>query len=189
MDVNSGKIIKTYNTTQEGSWFVEISPDERTLYTPNLEGKSLSIIDRTSGAVHVIPLNAAGYGIDISPDGKFVWVSGGDITVVDTSTKQIVKRIKASEPETGRLRITADGKRVVVALSKRLVVYNALTYKAIQETSLTKEPKVLTVSPDGKHAYLTNPGDNSMAVVDILEGRLIATEPIGRRPDGIAWAP
>jgi DNA-binding beta-propeller fold protein YncE len=187
VNAESGRIVKVYNTDQEGSWFVEISPDERTLYTPNLEGKTVSTIDRATGVVKVIALDSPGYGIDISPDGKFIWVSGGDLAVIDTSTGQIIKRIKASEPQTGRIRITADGKRVVVALARRLAVYDALSYKLLSETALDKEPKVLTLSRDGRIAFLTNPDDNSMSEVDIHAGKVIATTPTGKRPDGIAW--
>jgi DNA-binding beta-propeller fold protein YncE len=75
LDANTGQVLKTYKTNQEGSWFVEITPDERKFYTPNLEGKSVSVIDRASGNVKVIPFEHAVYGIDITPDGKQVWVS------------------------------------------------------------------------------------------------------------------
>ncbi len=49
LDSETGKVLKTYPTDQQGSWFVEITPDERKLYTPNLEGKSVSVIDREYG--------------------------------------------------------------------------------------------------------------------------------------------
>ena len=93
----------------------------------------------------------------------------------------------ASMRATGRIRITADGKRVVVALARRLAVYDALSYKLLSETALDKEPTVLTLSRDGRIAFLTNPDDNSMSEVDIHAGKVIATTPTGKRPDGIAW--
>jgi YVTN family beta-propeller protein len=187
VDASTGKILKTYNTAQEGSWFVEVSPDERKLYTPNLEGKSVSVINRSTGAVKVIPLASAGYGIDITPDGRYVWISGGGLTVVDAATDEVVATIKASEAETGRLSISRDGRKVVVALSNKLAVYDSRTRALISETPLTKEPKVLALSGNGRYAYLTNPGANSVSVVDTNDGRLIETAATGRKPDGIAW--
>ena len=188
LDSDTGKILKTYSTDQQGSWFVEITPDERKLYTPNLEGKSVSVIDRATGKVKVIKFEHAVYGIDITPDGKQVWVSGGDLAVIDTSKDEVVARVKASEPETGRIRLTSDGKRLVVALTKKLAIYDAKTRRLIGEVELSATPKVLTVSADNRHALLTNPEDNSVSVVDIVSGKQVTTFKTGKTPDGIGWA-
>lgn len=188
LDAGTGTIIKTYKTNQEGSWFVEITPDERKLYTPNLEGKSVSVIDRATNNVKVIPFEHAVYGIDITPDGKHVWVSGRDLAVIDTGKDEVIARIKASEADTGRLRITSDGKKLVVALAKKLAVFDAKTHRLINEIELSSSPKVLTLSDDNRRALLTNPADNSVSVVNILDGRQLTTFQTGKKPDGIAWA-
>lgn len=188
LNSDTGQVLKTYPTKQEGSWFVEITPDERKFYTPNLEGKSVSIIDRATGNVKVIPFDHAVYGIDITPDGKQVWVSGGDPAVIDTSKDEVIGRIKTSEAETGRIRITSDGKKLVVALAKKLAVYDTKTHRLINETELSASPKVLTLSGDGRRAMLTNPTDNSVSVVDIVAGRQLTSFKTGKKPDGIGWA-
>ena len=188
LDSDTGKIIKTYSTDQQGAWFVEITPDERKLYTPNLEGKSVSVIDRATGKVKVIKFEHAIYGIDITPDGKQVWVSGGDLAVIDTSKDEVVARIKTSEPETGRIRLTSDGKRLVVALTKKLAIFDAKIHRLISEVELSATPKVLTISADNRRALLTNPEDNSVSVVDIVSGKQVTTFKTGKTPDGIGWA-
>ncbi len=188
LDSDTGKILKTYPTNQQGSWFVEITPDERKLYTPNLEGKSVSVIDRATSKVKVIPFEFAVYGIDITRDGKQVWVSGGDLAVIDTSKDEVSARIKASEAETGRIRLTSDGKRLVVALSKKLAVFDTKTHRLLSETELSSSPKVLTLSGDNRRALLTNPADNSVSVVDIVAGRQLTSFQTGKKPDGIGWA-
>ena len=189
LDAGTGKVVKTFDASRPGPWFVEVSRDERTLFTPNLEGKSVSIIDRATGAVKVIPFDHPGYGIDITPDGKQVWVSGGDLAVIDTASKEVIARVKASEAETGRLRITADGTKVVLALEKSLAVYDARSRWLIGQVPLPVAPKVLALSGDGRRAFLTNPEDHSMSVVDLVSLRMVKTVPTGRKPDGIAWAP
>ena len=188
LDSDTGKILKTYPTEQQGSWFVEITPDEQKFYTPNLEGKSVSVIDRATSKVKVIKFEHAVYGIDITPNGKQVWVSGGDLAVIDTTSDEVVARIKTSEAETGRIKITSDGKRLVVALSKKLAVFDVATHRLISETELSATPKVLTVSADNRRALLTNPEDNSVSVVDIVSGKQVTTFKTGTRPDGIGWA-
>lgn len=188
LDSETGKVLKTYATNQEGSWFVEITPDERKIYTPNLEGKSVSVIELATGKVKVIPFEHPVYGIDITPDGKQVWVSGGDLAVIDTTRDEVIARVKTSEAETGRIRLTSDGKRLVVALTKKLAVFDVKTRRLLNETELNSSPKVLTLSGDNRRALLTNPDDNSVSVVDIVAGKQLTTFQTGKKPDGIGWA-
>jgi DNA-binding beta-propeller fold protein YncE len=188
LDSETGKVLQTYKTNQKGSWFVEVTPDERKLYTPNLEGKSVSVIDRATGEVKVIPFETAVYGIDITPDGKQVWVSGGDLGVIDTASDKVIATVKTSEVETGRLRLTSDGKRAVVALSKKLVIYDVGTRRLMSEIELGASPKVMTLSADNRRAFLTNPNDDSVSVVDILAGKQLTAFRTGKKPDGIGWA-
>ncbi len=188
LDAETGKVLHIYKTNQEGSWFVEITPDERKLYTPNLEGKSVSIINRVTGEVKVIPFENPVYGIDITPDGKQVWVSGGDMGVIDTATDEVIARVKTSEAVTGRFRLTSDGKRAVIALAKKLVVYDVKTHRLISETELVARPKIMTLSADNRRAFLTNPNDNSVSVIDIVGRKQLTTFQTGKKPDGIGWA-
>jgi DNA-binding beta-propeller fold protein YncE len=188
LDSETGKILTTYKTEQQGSWFVEITPDERKIYTPNLEGKSVSVINRATGRVKIIQFADPVYGIDITPDGKQVWVSGRGLAVIDTVTDEVVARIKTSEAGTGRIRLASDGKRIVVALLKKLVVLDVKTHRLISEIELGSRPKVLTLSGDNRRAFLTNPNDNSVSVVDIAAGKQLTTFQTGKTPDGIGWA-
>jgi DNA-binding beta-propeller fold protein YncE len=188
LDAASGRILRTFDVGQQGPWFVEVSSDERTLFTPNLEGRSVSVVDRASGAVKVIPFDHPAYGIDITPDGRQVWVSGGDLAVIDTRTREVVARVKASEPETGRLRITRDGRKVIVALEKKLAVFDARSHRLLGEVPLSAAPKVLELSADGRRAFLTNPEDHSMSVVDLDAMRQVTSVKTGPKPDGIGWA-
>ncbi|HEX8188319.1 MAG TPA: MBL fold metallo-hydrolase [Pyrinomonadaceae bacterium] len=188
LDAETGEALRTYGTSQQGSWFVEVTPDERKLYTPNLEGKSVSVIDRATGGVKVIRFEHPVYGIDITPDGRQVWVSGRDLAVIDTSADEVIATVKASEADTGRIRITSDGGRVVVALLKKLAVFDVKTRRLVFETELGASPKVLTLSGDNRRAFLTNPDDDSVSVVDIVAGKQSATFRAGKKPDGIGWA-
>ena len=148
----------------------------------------MSVIDRATGNVKVIPFDYAVYGIDVTPDGKQIWVSGRDLAVIDTRKDEVVARIKTSETETGRLRLTSDGRKVVVALTKKLAVYDTKTHRLINETELTSSPKVLTVSGDNRLALLTNPVANTVSVVDIRAGKQLTEFKTGKKPDGIGWA-
>lgn len=188
LDAVTGQVLRGYGTGQQGSWFVEVSPDERTLYTPNLEGQSVSIIDRASGAVKVLPLGFPAYGIDITPDGAQVWVTGRDVTVIDAATQTVAATVKTPESETGRIRLDTGGRLAVVALARSLAVLDVRTHALVRTAPLTASPKVLTLSADGRRAYLSNPEDASVSVVELDTGRQVHTLPTGTKPDGVGWA-
>jgi DNA-binding beta-propeller fold protein YncE len=188
LDTDKGTVLNRYPTSRDGAWFVEVTPDESKLYTPNLEGTSVSAITRSSANVKVLPLEFRAYGIDVTPDGKHVLVSGRALTVIDTSTDAVVRTIATTPPDTGRIRITPDGLHVVVAMEKSLAVFDIAGGRLIREIPLPASPKVLTLSGDGRRDYLTNPEAHSVTIVDLGDGR-VTTLPAGKRPDGIAWAP
>ena len=190
LDSDKGKILKSYKTDQDGSWFLEITPDERKIYTPNLEGKSVSIIDRATGATKVIQFEEAVYGIDITPDGRQIWVSGPGVTIIDTASDEVIARLKTTEPNVGRIKLTPDGKKAVVGSvnSNKVSVFDVKTRRLTGEIETGARHKVITVSRDNRRAFLTNPGDNSVTVIDLVVGRHVATFRTGKTPDGIAWA-
>lgn len=192
VDTGSGTVLKRFPTARDGAWFVEVNPAETKLYTPNLEGKSVSVITRATGEVKVLPLEYEAYGIDITPDGAQILVSslsGNSIAVIDTSTDVISRTIATASLETGRLRITPDGRRVVVGMKQSVAVFDLASGRLIRDTPLPVAPKVMTLSGDGRRAYFSNPEDHSATIVDLEAGRVVATVKTGRRPDGIAWVP
>jgi DNA-binding beta-propeller fold protein YncE len=189
IDTESGAVLRRFPTARDGAWFVEVTPDEAKLYTPNMEGQSVSAIARGTAEVKVMPLDYRAYGIDITPDGRHVLISGRGVAVVDTATDTISRTIATAPPESGRIRVTPDGRRVVVAMEKSISVFDLATGRNLRETPLPAAPKVMALSGDGRRAYLTNPEDHSATVVDLDAGRVLATIKTGRKPDGIAWAP
>ena len=189
IDNDTGAVLNRFRTSRDGAWFVEVNPEETKLYTPNLEGTSVSVITRATGEVKVLPLEYRAYGIDRTPDGRLVLVSGRGVAVIDTSRDAIVRTIATTPPDTGRIRITPDGRRVVVAMEKSVAVFEIASGRLLRETPLPASPKVMALSGDGRRAYLSNPEDHSATIVDLEQGRVLTTVKTGRRPDGIAWAP
>ncbi|MGH9935022.1 MAG: DUF5050 domain-containing protein, partial [Blastocatellia bacterium] len=191
LDANDGKILKTYAIKQEGAWFLTVTPDGRKLYTANLEGKSVSRIERATGQTQVIPFEAEVFGIDLTPDGREVWITSGSVHVIDTATDRVVASLKADDGGTNRIRLTPDGKRAVVSLRAKneLAVFDVKTRRLLARIPLTLRPKVIAISADGRQAFLTNPADNQVTVVDLAARKQITTFPVAARPDGVAWAP
>jgi YVTN family beta-propeller protein len=51
------------------------------------------------------------------------------------------------------------------------------------------DPSGVAVTPNGKHAYVTNHGSNSVDVIDTATNSVVATIPVGAGPYGIAVTP
>jgi YVTN family beta-propeller protein len=47
----------------------------------------------------------------------------------------------------------------------------------------------LALSPDGRHAYVSSYGSNSVSVIDTGSNTVTATIPVGQYPAGVAVSP
>ncbi len=190
LDAEDGKILKTYKIPQDGAWFLKVTPDGRKIYTANLEGKSLCVIDRTTDSVKTIALEAGALGLDITPDGKEIWVCSSAVQVIDTATDKITATIPVGGSGANRIKLTADGKQAVVSISdtRQLAVFDVKTRQRQATIEMTHTPKVITVSGDAKQAFLSNPQASTVTVVDLSAHKQIATFAVAKTPDGIAWA-
>ena len=112
-------------------------------------------------------------------------MTGRDVAIIDTATDAVVATVDAPEDDTGRLRLTSDGRTAVVALAKSLAVFDVETRRLRGVAELAASPKVLTLSGDGRRVFLTNPDDQSVSVVDVVAARQVGTFATGPRPDGI----
>ncbi|MGH2523984.1 MAG: hypothetical protein ACRDH2_15870, partial [Anaerolineales bacterium] len=133
LDARTGERHRMLKTNLDGGWFVEVTPDERKLYVPHLEGKALSVIDRSSGAARAVHSGTAQFSIAISPDGREVWAADSDehkLTIVDTTTDQVTGSVGLGPPLQGqaafaRLRFTPDGRHVAVVRGAKFIVLDA----------------------------------------------------------------
>jgi YVTN family beta-propeller protein len=193
IETRTGKIVKEWKTDQEGGWMLAAAPDDRRIYVANMEGGSVSVIDRTGGNVNTIKLEAGPIGIDVSPDNREVWVSNNQknlIYVIDARTDKVVATFDSGGQSPVRVKFTPDGKRVLVpnGQSKTLIVFDAAKRRIEATIPLSLAPKVITVSKDGRRAFVTNPADNQFTVVDIASRKEVNKLPISARPDGVVWA-
>ena len=47
----------------------------------------------------------------------------------------------------------------------------------------------MAITPDGKHAYVTNDGDGTVSVITTATGAVSAPITVGKRPGGVAITP
>ena len=189
LDLATGKI-RAWPLSSDGAWFVAATPDDRKLYVPHLEGKRVTVVDRTSGKVSVAIDAGAQSGIDMSPDGRAAWIvdhERGEINILDTSSDKIAGRVPLTSRTFGRLRFTPDGKRVLLVQDRTITIIDPVTRAAIGTINLPFDGKVVDVAPDGSRAAVTHPENDRVSIVDLDTRTVIVTIPTGKTPDGIAW--
>ena len=165
-----------------------LSPDGRTLLVSN-DGQgvqSLQVIDVSSGrVVQTLPSPAPRslfVGLAFSPDGRRAYASGGgDQTIhrFDVQGQQLTEGPAVALPTTapGGVKITAfpaglavtpDGARLVVAdhLADAVSVVDLATGVS-QTTAVGHAPRTVTLSGDGRTAWVTNQGGDAISVVDV----------------------
>jgi YVTN family beta-propeller protein len=66
--------------------------------------------------------------------------------------------------------VSADGQRLVVdsRLNSAVYVYSLPELKLLGSVDVGRAPDWVTLTPDGKMAYVANAGSNSVSVVDIV---------------------
>jgi YVTN family beta-propeller protein len=143
-----------------------------------------------------------------NPDGSTKWIFAqltgfNGFAVVDFATQKEIKRInnpdlppgkktvpEGSDPSHG-MAVTPDGKTLVVCsrLNNYLYSYSLPDLKPLGGAELGgKGAGWVTLSPDGKTAYVANPVTNDVSVVDIASMKETTRIPVGAVPKRNATA-
>lgn len=152
VDIESGTIVKTWETGQQGSHMVLLSHDEKSAYVTNVGSGSVTIIDlerevstenaKPGWANPVsIPTAPGAEGLGLSPDGKELWVANNksdSISIVDTAARKVVATVPCAKYPL-RVTFTPDGKQVLAAASAsgEIVFYDAKTRAEVSRVSTT----------------------------------------------------
>jgi YVTN family beta-propeller protein len=169
---------------------VYVTPDGKYAVAGSIGGRSINVIDaktlETAWTLE-LDLGVRPMTFNTNPDGStkwiFVQITGfNGFAVVDFATRQEINRIKnpdlppgksivtaGSDPSHG-MAVTSDGKTLVVCsrLNNYLYSYSLPDLKNIGSAELGgKGAAWVTLTPDGKTAYVANPVTNDVSVIDI----------------------
>src|SRR6266540_1768517 len=105
-----------FGTGQAGTHMVWVSPDASRMYTCNIGGDSISIIERGQNPVAwnatVIPVGKGPEGFDVTPDGRELWAAhsrDGGVSIIDLAQKKVTGTIDLQTKRSNRLKFTLDG--------------------------------------------------------------------------------
>lgn len=192
VDPESGDVLWSGATGGAGSHMLAVAPDVSRIYCGNIGSNSASILPIGDGEAKTIAVGAGPEGIDLSPDGKELWVAhrgGGGVSVIDTATQAVVATI-LPEVVSARVRFTPDGTRVLLfdMAGSALVVVDRATRKETGRVAMPGMPGGGIVSADSRTAYVSVYGPFLVARVDLEKLEISGRVETGIAPDGMALA-
>ncbi len=182
-------------TGQSATHMLVMTPDKSKIYTANIASDTITVINLKGGAspnaIKQITVGKQPEAIDVSPDGKELWVGrngDGKISIIDTANDKIKEEITVGKVPI-RLKFTPDGSKVLVsdASAGELVVVDAKTRKEIKRVKVGGVPVGIQLQPDGKRAFVALTQLDVVKVFDMEKMEFIKDIKPGDNPDGMAW--
>jgi YVTN family beta-propeller protein len=157
-------------------------------YVGNFADSTVSVIDTTAGkVVATIPVAEGPHGMVMTPDGRTVFVAGdasSKLSVIDTASDKVVKAIEVGKSPNG-ITLTPDGRHLLVTVyaEDRVDILDAAT-QAIVSTVAVAKPHTVSISSDGKTAYVTSqdPGHFALVVIDLAKRAVVRSVPLDKTP-------
>ncbi len=135
-------------------------------------------------------------GIDVSPDGRFVYVAGcrlvctdGTLLEIDTGTYAITRRIALDASPNGIV-LTPDGRRAYLANGADASVSSVdLATLRVTKIAVGAEPIGIAMDRNGTRVYVTSFQAGTLAAIATATDTVIGTVPAGRSPRAVAVSP
>jgi YVTN family beta-propeller protein len=88
------------------------------------------------------------------------------------------------------LAMTRDGQHLIAAatVANYVAIYSLPGFSLKGTVPVGGSPNWVVCDPEGKFAYVTNPKDDSVSVIDIAAAREVARIPVGKGPKRIAFS-
>lgn len=196
-DPASNKVDWMTGTGQNISHMLVLSPDQNVIYTANIASDSVTAIQMKPTApgppkITHIPVGKQPEAIDVSPDGKEVWVglnAEGTIDIVDTETGKFKEKVNiGGRPY--RVIFTPDGHQVFATMpnTKEIIVLDAATRKETRHIKLESAPLGIVFSRNGKFAFISAVQEDYVLKVDLTKYETVGRAATGQAPDGVALA-
>jgi YVTN family beta-propeller protein len=181
-----------------------VTPDGKYVVAGSIASKTVTVIDEATET----PVWSLTMDLGIRPmafatnaDGSTKWIfvqlSGfNGFAVVDFDTHKEVRRIALPELPAGKapfleggneshgMAVTSDGKILVVnsRLNSAVYTYSLPDLKLVGSVDVGRAPDWVTLTPDGKRAYVANAGSNTVSVIDLKSMKELTQIPVGQVP-------
>jgi len=181
-----------------------VTPDGKFVVSGSIASKTITVIDqKTEEPVWslTMDLGIRPMTFAANPDGSTKWIfaqlSGlNGFSVVDFATHKEINRtnLPALPPgkapylvggsESHGMAVTSDGKTLIVnsRLNTAIYSYSLPDLKLLGSAEVGKSPDWVTLTPDGKTAYVACAASNFVSVVDIKSMKEVTRIPVGEVP-------
>ena len=189
IDASSGEVRRTHAMQRPGAWMLDArGPDDR-IVVANLEGGAVTLLRPASGEQLVLPGAEGEIDAIATPDRTQIWsvnVTTGDLTVFDAQSGSVIAKEK-SGPQAVRVIFTPAGDRALVVHGgdSTVVAYDVATRRRVGVARVPGVPKVIAMTPDGRHAYVTIP-QGALAMIEVASMTVVRTVQLSGTPDGVA---
>lgn len=141
------------------------------VYTADEHGNSISAIDLASGKVQIVPVAISPHNAQITADGARLLAVGAPV----------------GDGHGHGAGAAHDQKET----RGRLLIFDAakLSSEPVASIQVGAHPAHVVVDRAGQRAFVTNAGDNTVAVVDLSRRAVVRTIATGRYPHGLRLSP
>lgn len=208
VNIKTDAVTEVVKTNQLTSHMVAYCKADGMAYVGNIRSGSVTVVDvKTSQLIKTIVLKQGTEGLDISPDGKQLWVANRDdstVTIVNTKTfekeailpaHEIAIRVKFLP--NGNYALVTNGKTGNVSVydvPKRKLIKDIELFnldKGVAQIGLVKDnqhppvPVGIATYPTGRYVYVAAVGYDLIAVIDTKNWKVVQAIKAGASPDGL----
>lgn len=184
-----------WSTGEYGTQMLVISENGKNIFTTNIRSDSVSVLEREGppgSQGTTIPVGKGPEGIDMSADGREVWVANshdGSLSIINVDTKRVVQTLAMSTKRSNRLKFTPDSKRVLVSDTDgdEVVVLDAQTRQQIRRIKTGGRPEGIQMTPDGSRAFVALAQEGAVVAIDLETLTVSSKLQTGPGADGMAW--
>jgi DNA-binding beta-propeller fold protein YncE len=193
VNVIAGQVRKAIATENNGSHMVGVTADDTHAYTGNMGSSNVSQLDlRTGKLVRTYAVPAQPEAINVTPDGKEVWVGSnatGKITVINPATGDTATAAEGfGWPY--RVLFTPDLRTVLLPDLRNEVLrfVDRATRKEISRLAFPGGgPQGIIITPDGRYVLESMSKQARVAIIDMRTRAVVGYLAAGETPDGIAY--
>jgi len=192
VDLPAGKVSRTFKLNFDNCHLLALSPDETTLFVTSAWDGNVTMLNAATGSVtYVVKTGKGAEGVDVSPDGREVWVVNRvyqNISVVDVKTHRSVETLLC-EGNPLRVKFSPDGKTAAVtcSVSGELVFIDTATRKETARFAAGIFPSEVVFNEGGTRCFVTDSRTGEVIVVDTAARKVVHRFPVGPDPEGIAF--
>ncbi len=186
LDGNTGAIVDEY-PTMKGSHIIKSSHDFSKLYVSNIESNTISIIHLLTKEVTHIKVPNGPEGIEISPDGRRLWVlcnSANKAVIIKTDNVEVEKVVDVKGKFPIKITFINNEAWISNVFSKNISIFDieSLEYK----NTIALETTPLSILSDSGQVFVSLPRKNLIRVFNPKTRKVMYEFTSGIEPDGMA---